>query len=131
VIFIDSNVPMYLIGTDHPNKERSRRIIEDAIAAGEPVCSSAEVLQELLHRYSLIGRMEFIEPAFTAVSSVADVIYSISPADVERARRILATTPRLSARDALHVAVMQAHDVGRIMSFDRGFDGIPGIERVA
>lgn len=131
MIFIDSNVPMYLIGDEHPNKDRSRRIIEDAVAAGEVVCSSAEVLQELLHRYSLIRRPEFIEPAFAAVSSLADVIYSIAPADVERARRILTTTPRLSARDALHVAVMQAHDIGRIMSFDRGFDGIPGIERVA
>lgn len=131
MIFLDSNVPMYLIGAEHPNKERSRRIIEDAVASGEAVCSNAEVLQEILHRYIVIGRPEFIEPAFATVSSLADVIYSIAPADVERARRILATTPRLSARDALHVAVMQAHDVGRIMSFDRGFDGIPGIQRVA
>lgn len=131
MIFIDSNVPMYLIGAEHPLKDRSRRLVEDAVASGEPLASSAEVLQELLHRYSVIGRSEFIEPAFVAVSSLADVIYSIALADVGRARRILATTPRLSARDALHVAVMQAHDIGRIMSFDRGFDGIPGIERMA
>jgi len=131
VIFIDSNVPMYLIGAEHPLKDRSRRLIEDAVASGEPLASSAEVLQELLHRYSVIGRSEFIEPACVAVSNLADVIYSIAPADVDRARRILATTPRLSARDALHVAVMQAHDIGRIISFDRGFDGIPGIERMA
>jgi predicted nucleic acid-binding protein len=50
---------------------------------------------------------------------------------VERARRLLATTPTLSARDAVHLAVMQARDVGRILSFDSGFDGIPGIVRVA
>jgi predicted nucleic acid-binding protein len=131
VIFIDSNVPMYLIGADHPLKDRARRLIEDAVVSGDVLSSSAEVLQELLHRYGVIGRREFIEPAFVALSSLSDVIYSITAADVDRARRLLATTPRLSARDALHVAVMQAHDVGRIMSFDRGFDGIPGIERIA
>jgi predicted nucleic acid-binding protein len=131
VIFIDSNVPMYLIGADHPLKDRARRLIEDAVVSGDVLSSSAEVLQELLHRYAVIGRREFIEPAFVALSSLSDVIYSITAADVDRARRLLATTPRLSARDALHVAVMQAHDVGRIMSFDRGFDGIPGIERIA
>jgi predicted nucleic acid-binding protein len=131
VIFIDSNVPMYLIGAEHPLKDRSRRLVEDAVASGEALSSSAEVLQELLHRYGVIERREFIEPAFDALSSLADVIYSITRADVDRARRLLVTTPRLSARDALHVAVMQAHDVGRIMSFDRGFDGIPGIERIA
>jgi predicted nucleic acid-binding protein len=37
---------------------------------------------------------------------------------------------RLSARDALHIAVMERHDVARILSFDSGFDGIPGITRL-
>jgi predicted nucleic acid-binding protein len=31
----------------------------------------------------------------------------------------------------LHVAVMQARDIGRIMSFDTGFDSVPGIDRIA
>lgn len=39
-------------------------------------------------------------------------------------------TPRLSARDAIHVAVMQRRDVERVMSFDRAFDVVPGIERI-
>jgi predicted nucleic acid-binding protein len=37
----------------------------------------------------------------------------------------------LSARDALHVAVMARHDITELMSFDRGFDAYPGIERLA
>jgi hypothetical protein len=39
--------------------------------------------------------------------------------------------PRLSARDALHLAIMERHGVRRIMSFDSGFDGFPGVERVS
>jgi predicted nucleic acid-binding protein len=71
-----------------------------------------------------------IDPAFDAVLAVVDVVYPIERADVERARRLLHTTPALSARDAVHIAVMQGRDIGRILSFDAGFDGIPGIIRL-
>ena len=37
----------------------------------------------------------------------------------------------LSARDAVHVAVMRRRGVDRILSFDRGFDGLDGIVRIA
>jgi uncharacterized protein len=130
MILIDSNIPMYLIGAEHPLKERARRSLEDAVAAGEVLCTDAEVFQELLHRYRAIGRPEDIDPAFAALLGVVDTVYPIEMADVERARRILRTTPRLSARDAIHVAVAQGRDIDRIMSFDTGFDGIPGIVRV-
>ena len=130
MIFVDSNVPMYLIGAEHPLRARARERVEEVVAAGEALCADAEVLQEILHRYTAIGRSEFIDPAFAVLLGVVDVVYPIERADVERARRLMRTVTRLSARDALHVAVMQARDVGQILSFDRGFDGIPGIERI-
>ena len=37
---------------------------------------------------------------------------------------------RLSSRDALHAAVMGRDGATRIMSFDAGFDGLPGITRL-
>ncbi len=54
----------------------------------------------------------------------------IELADVQRARKLL-TTPRLEARDAIHVAVMQAHDIGRVLSFDHAFNAVPGLARIA
>jgi len=131
VILIDSNIPMYLVGEPHPNKEAARRAVEELVAAGESLCTDAEVLQEILHRYTAIRRPEAIDPALDAVMGVVDVVYPIERTDVERARRLLKTTPRLSARDAIHIAVMQGRDVGRILSFDSAFDGIPGIIRLA
>jgi len=131
MIFIDSNIPMYLVGGEHPNKEAARRALEEAVAAGESLCSDAEVLQEILHRYTATRRSDRIDPAFGSLLGVVDVVYPIERADVERARRLLKTTPRLAARDAIHVAVMQGRDVGRIFSFDTGFDGIPGIVRLS
>jgi predicted nucleic acid-binding protein len=131
VILVDSNIPMYLIGAAHPNKEAARRALEEAVAAGEALCTDAEVLQEILHRYSAIRRPGDIDTAFDALLAVVDVVYPIERADVERARRLLHTTPALSARDAVHIAVMQSRDIGRILSFDTGFDGIPGIIRLS
>ncbi len=131
MILVDSNIPMYLVGNAHPNKDAARRALEEAVAAGESLCTDAEVLQEILHRYTAIRRPEEIDPAFDALLAIVDVVYPIERTDVERARRLLATTPTLSARDAVHVAVMQARDVGRILTFDAAFDGIPGIVRLA
>lgn len=121
---------MYLVGAAHPNKEAARRLLEEAVAANESLCTDAEVLQEILHRYTAIRRPEDIGRAFDSLESFVDVVYPIEHADVNRARRIVLGTPRLSARDAIHVAVMQGRDIGRVMSFDRGFDVVPGIERL-
>ncbi len=129
MILVDSNVPMYLVGTSHPLKADAQRLLEQLIAGGERLVTDAEVLQEILHRYVAIDRREAIEPAFTVLLGVVDAVLPIELGDVQRARKLLAT-PRLQARDAIHVAVMQAHDIGRVLSFDRAFDAVPGLTRI-
>lgn len=129
-ILIDSNVPMYLVGGDHPNRDRAREVLEVAIAGHERLVTDAEVFQEILHRYVAINRREAIEPAWKALRGVVDEVFPIELADVERARTLVATS-RLTARDALHVAVMQRRDVGEILSFDTAFDLVPGLRRRA
>ena len=130
MIFVDSNIPMYLVGAEHPNKAAARRLLEQAIVDGDALASDAEVLQELLHRYLGIGRRDALGQAWDALLGVVDVVHPIELEDVDRARRLAETAPRLSARDAVHLAVMQRHGITRIMSFDGGFDGIVGIERL-
>ncbi|HET9520780.1 MAG TPA: type II toxin-antitoxin system VapC family toxin [Candidatus Limnocylindrales bacterium] len=130
MIFVDSNIPMYLVGADHPNKTVARRLLEDAIVSNEPLATDAEVFQELLHRYTAISRPDAIDPAFEVLLGIVDVVHSVELEDVQKARRLLEETPRLSARDAVHGAVMQRHDIARILTFDAGFDAIAGIERL-
>ncbi len=131
MIFIDSNVPMYLVGAAHPLKAVARARLEEAISGGERLVTSAEVLQEILHRYVAIERREAIRPALDAILGVVDEVYPVERADVEKAAEVLAGRLRISARDALHVAVMARRRVKRILSFDGGFDGVPGIERIS
>jgi predicted nucleic acid-binding protein len=131
VILVDSNIPMYLVGAEHANKAAAKRILETAIAAGERLVTDAEVLQEILHRYVAIDRREAIDPAFDVLLGIVDEVLDIGRAEVVAAKRLVTTTDRLSARDAIHVAVMQRHAIGTIATFDRGFDGLPGIVRLA
>ncbi len=130
MILVDSNIPMYLVGASHPNKEAARHLVEGSITAGERLVTDAEVLQEILHRYVAIERRSAIEPAFDVLLGIVDEVFPIEPADVQRAKRLVLTAAHLSARDAIHAAVMQRRDIGRVLTFDRGFDGFPGIVRV-
>lgn len=131
MIFVDSNVPMYLVGADHPLKHDARRLLESAIAGGERLVTDAEVLQEILHRYTAIGRRDAIEPAFALTLAVVDRVLPVELEDVVRAKALVITTQRLSARDAIHLAILQRYDVGRIMTFDCAFDDVPGLTRIS
>lgn len=129
--FIDSNIPMYLVGAGHPHKVDAQRLLEQLIANEERLVTDAEVLQEILHRYVAIGRRDAIQPAFDALLGIADEVFPIEEADAQTAKAVVLGSPRLSARDALHAAVMRRHGVARILTFDAGFDGLPGVTRVA
>jgi len=130
VIFVDSNIPMYLVGASHPHKLDAQRLLESALSTGERLVTDAEVLQEICHRYVAINRREAIQPAFDAILQVVDDVLPIGRVDVEDAKDTLLRYPALSARDALHVAIMARHTVTQLMSFDRGFDSYPGIKRL-
>jgi predicted nucleic acid-binding protein len=121
---------MYLVGGPHPHKADAQHLLEAAIAAGERLVTDAEVFQEILHRYVAIERRDAIQPAFDAILGVVDEVFTITLPDVERAKTIVLGKGRLSSRDALHAAVMGREGVARIMSFDAGFDGLPGITRL-
>lgn len=129
MIFVDSNIPMYLVGAPHPHKADALRMLERSIAEEERLVTDAEVLQEILHRYVAIARRDAIQPAFDALLAVVDEVFPVYTDTVERAKRIVLGTDRLSARDALHLAAMEVHGVTIIMSFDAGFDELPGITR--
>jgi hypothetical protein len=131
VIFVDSNIPMYLVGSAQPEKIRARDLLEQCLTNEERLVTDAEVLQEILHRYVAIGRRDAIQPAFDALLRIVDEVFTVELKDVERAKTIVLGTPRLSARDAVHLATMERAGVTRILSFDSGFDGFPGVSRLA
>jgi predicted nucleic acid-binding protein len=129
MILVDANIPMYLVGGEHPNKHRAAALVENALAANERLVTDAEVMREILHRYLALSRYEAIQPALDFLLAMVDETFPVEADDVLAAKDVVLATRGLSARDAVHVAVMKRRDVATIMSFDRGFDGYPGIHR--
>jgi uncharacterized protein len=131
VILIDSNIPMYLVGTPSPLKTDAQRLLERLVSERQRLVTDAEVLQEILHRYVAINRRHDIQPAFDSLLSVVDEVLPVDRTAVERAKQIVLGYQRLSARDAVHLAVMEKHGIERILTFDSGFDGFPGVTRLS
>src|SRR5208282_6789574 len=122
---------MYLVGVPHPLKIDAQRWLEKLVRERQRLVTDAEVLQEILHRYVAIDRRDAIQPAFDALLAVVDEVLPVNQAIVERAKQIVLAYRHLSARDGIHLAVMQQHGIDHILSFDAGFDGFPGITRLA
>ncbi len=130
MIFIDANVPMYLVGRPHPHKLDAQLTLERLAGERRRLVTSSEVFQELLYRYVASDRREKIEPAFEALRGLVDEVLAVEEADVLAAKDLVHAHPDMSARDALHIAVMRRHRIEQIVSFDRGFDAMSGITRL-
>lgn len=122
---------MYLVGGSHPHKIDAQRLLETLVSERQRLVTDAEVLQEILHRYVSINRRESIQPAFDALLRIVDEVLGVDRAAAERAKEIVLGHQRLSARDAVHAAIMERHGIERILSFDSGFDGLPGVTRIS
>jgi uncharacterized protein len=131
VILIDSNIPMYLVGAPHPHKTDAQRILEKLVSDRQRLVTDAEVLQEILHRYVAINRRDAIQSAFDALLGVVDQVFPIDLAATERAKEVVLGHKKMSARDAVHLAVMEQHGIDQILTFDAGFDGFPGVKRLS
>jgi uncharacterized protein len=131
MILVDSNIPMYLVGAPHPHKSDAQRWLEKLVSDRQRLVTDAEVLQEILHRYVAINRRDAIQPAFDAMLGIVDQVLVVDRSTAERAKEIVLGYRQLSARDAVHLAVMEHHGIERILTFDSGFDGFPGIARLS
>ena len=128
MIFVDSNVPMYLVGAPHPNRD----LLESFLRANaeDQYITSAEVYQEVIHRYAAIDRREAIADCFTLLDALVVRTLPVTREDAETAKTIATSQLSLSARDCLHLAVMKRHGLQRILTLDRGFEMRPEITRL-
>ena len=120
VIFVDTNVLMYAVGGEHPLRREARSFFERALTRHERLVTSAEVLQELLHAYLPVNRLETLYAALTLADARVAVVWPVESEDVRLARALVGRYPGLGARDLLHVACCRRRDVEEIKTFDRG-----------
>src|SRR5688572_9087758 len=108
---------MYVAGKEHPNRDPALRFLSRVRAGEIEACSSAEVLQEILYRYSSLQLYDFTSSVYELFVQVCPTILPISIADTDDAKSLLGTVRGVSARDALHVAVMLNHGIFQIATF--------------
>ncbi len=129
-VFVDSNIPMYVAGGAHPHREPARRFLERVRKGQVEACTSVEVLQEILYRYSALGRRDLAREVYDLFIEICPVVLGVTLADTDRARDLLSAVDGISARDAVHAGVMLNHEIEWIATYDSGFDRIPGIRRM-
>ncbi|MCP5327235.1 MAG: type II toxin-antitoxin system VapC family toxin [Sinobacteraceae bacterium] len=130
MVFIDSNIAMYLVGAAHPNKVDAQRRLEQLVADRVRLVTDAEVMNEILHRYVALERKGYIQAAFDLLQAVVDEVLPVDRTTVEGAKQVVLQYPGLTVRVAMHVAAMQRHGIEQVFSFDPGFERVPRILRL-
>ena len=126
MIFIDANVFMYAVGKPHPLKTRARDFFSESLRNLRPLCTSAEVLQELMHAYLPVRRYGVFDDALALMGRASVEIWPLEEADVILARQLHAQHPELDARDLCHLASCRRRGVSEIMTFDRDLASVLG-----
>lgn len=128
--FLDASVLMYAAGGPHPLREPCRVALELAVTRKTPLVTSTEVLQEILYRYFSIRRPHAARTVYRTATTLCAEVLAIDVEHTNRALELLLESPRLSPRDAVHVATMESHGLRRILTTDRDFDLIESVDRV-
>ena len=119
MIFVDTNVFMYAVGAPHPLRDAARSFFDDTRRERTPLCTSAEVLQELMHVYWRTDRDEALDRAWSLVTRFRFDVWALEREDVELARELAEAYPGLEPRDLCHLASCRRRRVRELRTFDR------------
>jgi hypothetical protein len=119
MIFVDSNIFIYAVGRPHPLKAEAQSFFIESSKKEKRLVTSAEVLQELLHVYLPVGRLETLDAAIQLAIQGVDQVFPIDSATVLHARNLVNQYPGLTARDLLHLSVCHQNKVKELKTFDR------------
>jgi uncharacterized protein len=126
----DTNIFLYALGGDHPYREPCRAILRDL----EQRRVEAEASVELIHEFAYVRQRR--------MKSRADVahwarrigrscpLHAVGPDDIERALDLWCEHEQLDMRDAIFAAQALNRGIDAILSPDRDFDGIAGLQRI-
>lgn len=126
----DTAVFLYARGREHPYREPCRdlvRLSAEGALAGE---ASVELVQEFAHvlrRRGLGGGT--VRDESSAVGALC-LLHEFGAPELRLALSLVATVPAIGVRDAVHAATALRRGIGVVVSPDRAFDAVPGVERV-
>ena len=126
MIFVDTNVFMYAVGRSHPLRAPAQHFFVEANRSSTPLCTSAEVMQELAHAYLPAGRSQTLDAALALIARAAVEVWPLEEEDVILARHLHEQHPALQARDLCHLASCRRRGVREIKTYDQTLAAVSG-----
>ena len=93
---------------------------------GTPLCTSAEVLQEMVHAYLPVARFQTLDAAMALVLRSRVEVWPLQEEDVTLARQLHEQYPSLSPRDLCHLASCRRRGVSEVKTFDQALRAAAG-----
>ncbi len=129
-VFVDTSVIMYAAGTDHPLRSACVAVMKAVDGGHIEAATSAEVVQEILHRFLAIRRPDIADALARSTLDTFAPVLPITHALMRRVPDLARRYPGLSARDLIHVATCIHEGITEIISTDRGFDAVSEVRRI-
>lgn len=129
-VFIDTAILMFAGGAPHPLRDPCRHVLELVEQGRMRAVTSAEVVQEVLHRFGA-SRSPHIGERMAQVA--LDLFAPVLPVTHAVMARCLELAPRyrhLASRDIVHVATCLEEGLGGIITPDQGFDRVAELVRL-
>ncbi len=128
MIFVDTNVFMYAVGKPHPLRGAAREFFVESNRNRTPLCTSTEVLQELMHAYLPVARLGTLDAAMSLIVRSPVEVWALEYEDVTLARQLHEQFPGLGARDLCHLASCRRRGLRDIKTFDQALHAVAGMD---
>jgi len=133
-VLVDTAVFAYALGARGPEQVPAVEFLRAAADGKFSLHASVEMVQELLHhRLRTSGQHAAGRSHAVAEARAVRDACTLHPFDAEvlsRSIELMAMSPALGGRDAVHAATAVIHGIDTIVSPDRAFDGVAGLHRV-
>lgn len=129
MMLLEANIVIYAEGREYIYRDPCRLVMDQVRLRPERYAIDAETIQEILYSYSRQGELDKGIRIVDELLARMPHIIPITVVEIREAMRLMRETPGLSARDAIHAAVVMVHGLDGIINADRDFARIPGLRR--
>ena len=126
----DTSVFVYALGAEHPYREPCRDIVRRAASGDLQGEASVDLLQEFAHQQE--RRTGDRAAAAKAARNIAKLVWwhPLEPDDVQRGIDLFERYAQLDARNAVFAALAINRGIDAILTTDRAYDEVGGLERI-
>jgi uncharacterized protein len=121
VIVVDTTVLVYAVGTEHPLREPSRRVLKAIGDGALAATTTVDVIQEFTHGYARRRPRAVAASHARRYVTLLEPLLTPTERDLEAGLRLFERHDHLDAFDAVLAATALEHGAEALVSADRAF----------